>query len=66
MNRNDDPARVAEVSLREWHRRLQQLAAARGCAWIVSQDQEAHRDGWEMGNSPEEELEEQLACVDRE
>lgn len=47
-------------SLVSWHRRLKMLAQSQNIEWLISNDSDAHRDGYNDGNSPEDELNDQI------
>jgi len=42
-----------------WYSELVRLAKAEDLLWMVSNDPEDHREGYEDGNTPAEELDEQ-------
>lgn len=50
-------------SLEEWYDELVQLAKAQGVAWLLSDSAEDHREGYEDGLTPEEELQEQTGAA---
>jgi len=54
INMEDRP-----MMFEEWYEKVKEVAKARHCLWLISNDPEDHREGYEIGNTPEEELEEQ-------
>ncbi len=48
-----------EPEFDDWWAELNQLAKDRKLMWCLSPEQEDHRDGFENGDSPEDELAEQ-------
>lgn len=44
----------------EWHKELQRIAEVKGFGFAISDDPADHVDGFNEGNTPEDELQEQL------
>lgn len=49
----------------DWWEELNQLAQQQKLTWCLSPEQEDHRDGFEAGDSPEDELAEQCDAANR-
>jgi len=49
----------AMKTFENWYSELVRLAKAEDLLWMVSNDPEDHREGYEDGNTPAEELDEQ-------
>jgi len=54
------PALRSSEMLAAWHARLTKLAREKGVAWMICPDMETHREAFEDGLTPEEELQEQI------
>ena len=44
---------------KKWYQDLVALSRKENLLWLISNDPEDHREGYEVGNTPQEELEEQ-------
>lgn len=57
-----------KLSFEEWHSKLVELAEERDIEWMVCDSVDYPTDGYDMGESPEEELEELIysASIDND
>ena len=54
---------IDTMTFEEWWTALISLAKKEKLLWLLSNDPEDHRDSYENGNTPEEELNEQMYAV---
>lgn len=47
-----------KLSFEDWHEELYKLAEENGAAWLVCDAEDYPTDGYDMGETPEDELEE--------
>lgn len=53
---------VQELSLVEWHKKVQEIAKPKGFDFLISDDPADHVDGFNEGNTPKDEFDDQLAA----
>ena len=51
---------IDTMTFEQWWAELQKIAAKEKLSWLLSNDPEDHREGYEDGNTPDEELSEQI------
>ena len=51
---------IDTMPFQEWWTELQRIAEREKLSWLLSNNPEDHREGYEDGNTPSEELSEQM------
>ena len=51
------------MNIEDWHKELKGRAKRRGLGWLIVDDPECYRDGFSDGNTPTEELDEQVSAT---